>query len=37
VFINGQVPTHLNRMTVPGMHTVGITRPCNQHNWLVRN
>src|ERR1700726_2964318 len=36
--ITGQVPTHLiGNDAFQECDTVGITRPCTKHNWLVRN
>ncbi len=38
VCITGQVPTHLiGNDAFQECDTVGITRPCTKHNWLVRN
>ena len=38
VCISGQVPTHLiGNDAFQECDTVGITRPCTKHNWLVRN
>ena len=38
VCITGQVPTHLIGMDAfQEADTVGITRPCTKHNWLVRD
>jgi acetolactate synthase-1/2/3 large subunit len=38
VCITGQVPTHLiGNDAFQEADTVGITRPCTKHNWLVRN
>src|SRR5271167_4530439 len=38
VCITGQVPTHLiGTDAFQECDTVGITRPCTKHNWLVRN
>ncbi|MGL4557043.1 MAG: thiamine pyrophosphate-binding protein, partial [Afipia sp.] len=37
VCITGQVPTHLiGNDAFQECDTVGITRPCTKHNWLVR-
>ena len=37
VCISGQVPTHLiGNDAFQECDTVGITRPCTKHNWLVR-
>ena len=37
VCISGQVPSHLiGTDAFQESDTVGITRPCNKHNWLVR-
>jgi acetolactate synthase-1/2/3 large subunit len=38
VCITGQVPTHLiGNDAFQECDTVGITRPCTKHNWLVKN
>ncbi|MGY4467938.1 thiamine pyrophosphate-dependent acetolactate synthase large subunit-like protein [Bradyrhizobium sp. LB9.1b] len=38
VCISGQVPTHLiGNDAFQECDTVGITRPCTKHNWLVRD
>src|SRR5205085_2231674 len=38
VCITGQVPTHLiGSDAFQECDTVGITRPCTKHNWLVKN
>src|SRR6266516_5062827 len=38
VVITGQVPTHLiGNDAFQECDTVGITRPCTKHNWLVRD
>ena len=38
VCITGQVPTHLiGNDAFQECDTVGITRPCTKHNWLVRD
>jgi acetolactate synthase I/II/III large subunit len=38
VCISGQVPTHLiGNDAFQECDTVGITRPCTKHNWLVKN
>jgi acetolactate synthase-1/2/3 large subunit len=38
VCLTGQVPTHLiGNDAFQECDTVGITRPCTKHNWLVRN
>src|SRR5204862_6339739 len=38
ICITGQVPTHLiGNDAFQECDTVGITRPCTKHNWLVRN
>src|SRR5215470_15902921 len=38
VCITGQVPTHMiGNDAFQECDTVGITRPCTKHNWLVRN
>src|ERR1700678_3432295 len=38
VVITGQVPTHLiGNDAFQECDTIGITRPCTKHNWLVRN
>lgn len=38
VCITGQVPTHLiGNDAFQEADTVGITRPCTKHNWLVKN
>src|SRR5450432_3522045 len=38
VCITGQVPTHLiGNDAFQEADTVGITRPCTKHNWLVRD
>ncbi|CAN5148336.1 acetolactate synthase 3 large subunit [soil metagenome] len=38
VVITGQVPTHLiGNDAFQECDTVGITRPCTKHNWLVKN
>src|SRR4026207_47646 len=38
VCITGQVPTHLlGHDACQGGDTVGITRPCTKHNYLVKN
>src|ERR1700684_1580191 len=38
VVITGQVPTHLiGTDAFQECDTVGITRPCTKHNWLVRD
>src|SRR5919202_1433559 len=38
VCITGQVPTHLiGNDAFQECDTVGITRPCTKHNWLVNN
>jgi acetolactate synthase-1/2/3 large subunit len=38
VVVTGQVPTHLiGNDAFQECDTVGITRPCTKHNWLVRN
>src|SRR5437868_1160189 len=38
VGITGQVPTHLiGSDAFQECDTVGITRPCTKHNWLVKN
>src|SRR5213082_4082407 len=38
VCISGQVPTHLiGNDAFQECDTVGITRPCTKHNWLVRS
>ena len=38
VCITGQVPTHLiGNDAFQECYTVGITRPCTKHNWLVRD
>src|SRR5258707_6660392 len=38
VVITGQVPTHLiGNDAFQEADTVGITRPCTKHNWLVRD
>src|SRR5579885_232339 len=38
VCITGQVPTHLiGNDAFQECDTVGITRPCTKHNWLVRS
>jgi acetolactate synthase-1/2/3 large subunit len=37
VCITGQVPTHLiGNDAFQECDTVGITRPCTKHNWLVK-
>jgi acetolactate synthase-1/2/3 large subunit len=38
VVLTGQVPTHLiGNDAFQECDTVGITRPCTKHNWLVKN
>src|SRR5678816_726268 len=38
VCLTGQVPTHLiGNDAFQECDTVGITRPCTKHNWLVKN
>src|SRR5262244_4471342 len=38
VVLTGQVPTHLiGNDAFQEADTVGITRPCTKHNWLVKN
>src|ERR1700680_4498242 len=38
VCITGQVPTHLiGNVALQECDTVGITRPCTKHNWLVKD
>jgi acetolactate synthase-1/2/3 large subunit len=38
VCITGQVPTHLiGNDAFQECDTIGITRPCTKHNWLVKN
>src|SRR5581483_6337706 len=38
VVLSGQVPTHLiGTDAFQECDTVGITRPCTKHNWLVKN
>ncbi len=38
VCVTGQVPTHLiGNDAFQECDTVGITRPCTKHNWLVKN
>jgi acetolactate synthase-1/2/3 large subunit len=38
VCITGQVPTHADRLDAfQECDTVGITRPCTKHNWLVKD
>jgi acetolactate synthase I/II/III large subunit len=38
VCITGQVPTHLiGNDAFQECDTVGITRPCTKHNWLIKN
>jgi acetolactate synthase-1/2/3 large subunit len=38
VVLTGQVPTHLiGTDAFQECDTVGITRPCTKHNWLVKN
>ncbi|HYS46671.1 MAG TPA: thiamine pyrophosphate-binding protein, partial [Rhizomicrobium sp.] len=38
VMLSGQVPTHLiGTDAFQECDTVGITRPCTKHNWLVKN
>jgi acetolactate synthase-1/2/3 large subunit len=38
VCITGQVPTHLiGNDAFQECDTVGITRPCTKHNWLVKD
>ncbi|HEY0267377.1 MAG TPA: acetolactate synthase 3 large subunit, partial [Rhizomicrobium sp.] len=38
VMLSGQVPTHLiGTDAFQECDTVGITRPCTKHNWLVQN
>ncbi len=37
VCISGQVPTLIGTDGFQEADTVGITRPCTKHNWLVKN
>ncbi|HAJ48595.1 MAG TPA: acetolactate synthase 3 large subunit, partial [Alphaproteobacteria bacterium] len=38
ICITGQVPTHLiGNDAFQEADTVGITRPCTKHNWLIKN
>src|SRR3989337_1328793 len=38
VCITGQVPTHLiGNDAFQECDTIGITRPCTKHNWLIKN